>query len=90
MIRFTFWLTSYFSANMTLHAAQNQILQTMHSHKAEMEGLLYRILTEKSERQTVVELQRSGEHVAEQIMAAAQTVGNRYYVAPSFMILPLC
>ncbi len=44
-----------------------------------MEDLLYRLLTGKAEREQVIELQRSGEHVAEQIMEAGQAVGRVIY-----------
>lgn len=39
-----------------------------------MQALLDKIFTETSERQNVITMQNSGQHVAEHIMEAGQTV----------------
>lgn len=46
----------------------------MRSNSAETRDLLLAILSIQSERQQVVNLQRQGQHIAEQVMAAGQEV----------------
>ncbi|KAF9479740.1 kinase-like protein [Pholiota conissans] len=61
-----------FRAKIVLHTTQHAILQTVNSHHAEIQDLLLKILTEGSERQNVVELQNTGQRVAEDIMEVGQ------------------
>jgi hypothetical protein len=63
-----------FSANIAMQATQHTMLQTMNSQRAEMQALLDKILGETSEQQHVITMQNSGQHVAEDIMEAGQTV----------------
>ena len=50
------------------------MMAEMRSNSAETRDLLLAILSTQSERQQVVNLQRQGEHIAEQVMAAGQEV----------------
>jgi hypothetical protein len=50
------------------------MIQEMRSNSAETRDLLLTILSIQSERQQVVDMQRQGQHIAEQVMAAGQEV----------------
>ncbi len=64
----------FHSSNLINHATQRDILMEMRRDSAEKKELLLAILSMQSERQQVVALQRQGEHVAEELMAAGQQV----------------
>ena len=53
---------------------QRDMVAEMRSNSAETRDLLLAILSIQSERQQVVNLQRQGQHIAEQVMAAGQEV----------------
>jgi hypothetical protein len=53
---------------------QRGIMAEVRSNSAETRDLLLAILSIQSERQQVVDLQRQGQHIAEQVMAAGQEV----------------
>jgi hypothetical protein len=64
----------FHSSNIINNATQRDMLTEMRRDSAEKKELLLAILSMQSERQQVVALQRQGEHVAEEFMAAGQQV----------------
>jgi hypothetical protein len=53
---------------------QRDMMADMRSNNSETRDLLLAILSTQSERQQVVDMQREGQHIAEQVMAAGQEV----------------
>jgi hypothetical protein len=62
------------SSHILMHQAQRESADILRSNTAEMKDLLYQILTNHQEIRRVAEIQGTGEHVAEPIMAAGQLV----------------
>ena len=53
---------------------QRDMMAEMRGNSAEARDLLLAILSIQSERQQVVDMQKQGQHIAEQVMAAGQEV----------------
>ncbi|CAA7267978.1 unnamed protein product [Cyclocybe aegerita] len=62
----------HINSNIIMHSAQCDMMHTMRSNTAELSDLLLRILTVQSETRTIIEMQNSGQPVAEQFMRAGQ------------------
>jgi len=57
-----------------MQATQRDMLARMRSDSAEIRELLLNALSVPSERRQIVDMQTSGQHVAEEFMAAGQQV----------------
>jgi len=57
------------------------MMAEMRGNSAETRDLLLAILSIQSERQQVVDLQKQGQHIAEQVMAAGQEVVHLNYLS---------
>src|SRR5258708_27054374 len=74
-------MTSSCSSNITSHSMQRDMVAEMRSNSAETRDLLLAILSSQSERQQVVDMQRQGQHIAEQVMAAGQEVVHLVFLS---------
>lgn len=70
-------LNYHYSSSIVLQSGQRDVIDAMRSNTAELQDLLIRALTIKSETQQIVEMQNAGKHVAERFMEAGQRVS--YY-----------
>ncbi|TFK42824.1 TKL/TKL-ccin protein kinase [Crucibulum laeve] len=60
------------NSHFALHNSQRETMEIIRSNSDEMKELLFQLLTNRAETQRIIELQNSGEHIAEDIMGAGQ------------------
>lgn len=77
-------------AHILLYQNQNEMRGSMDRNHDELKELMYKILQDNRELLRVVEMEKAGEHVAEALMEAGQTVCRTHSYCSVTYLSPHC